>query len=101
MKIGGLAFDGWPVDKQCDSGAKEMKAFFMHICDLDVQQKVQVNKAKVRFERKETREKGISSTKVTILNEKGDSALRYIFMHLGQMMPQHGVRMTCLEAGTW
>ena len=70
----------------------------MHTCNLDVQQKLEVNKAKVRFERKETREKGISSTKVTILNEKGDSALRYIFMHLGQMMPQHGVRMTCLEA---
>ena len=98
MKIGGLAFEGWPVDKKGDAGAKEMKAFFMHACDLDTQQKKEVNEANVRFERKESREKGVFSSKVTLLNEKGDSALRYIFMNLKQMMQQHGVRMTCLEA---
>ena len=70
----------------------------MHACDLDVQQKKEVNESKLKFERRETREKGVFSTKVTVLNEKGDSALRYIFMNLKQTMQQHGVRMTCLEA---
>ena len=98
MKLGGLAFDGWPVDKQGDLGAKEMKAFFMHACDLDLQQKTEVNEAKVRFDRRETREKGVFTTKVTMLNERGDSSFHLIFMNTRQMMQQHGVRMTCLEA---
>ena len=70
----------------------------MHACDLDLQQKTEINEAKVRFERRETREKGVFSTKVTMLNENGDSAMRHVFTNLRQMMHQHGVRMTCIEA---
>ena len=98
MTLGGIALEGWTVEIQGDSGAKEVKAFLMHACDLDLQQKTEINEAKVRFERRETREKGVFSTKVTILNEKGDSAIRHVFMNWRQMMHQHGVRMTCIEA---
>ena len=97
MKLGGLVFNGWPVEKKGDAGAKEIKAFFMYVCDLDNQQKNEINEANVKFERRETRVPKVFNTKVMVLNEKGDSVFRYIFLNLRSMMEQHGVHMTCLE----